>query len=170
MHTDTIKNVRRAEELFISRVKKKGAFRMFMLKELPLAFLVGLKLNSIDHKTCKIDVPYRWINKNPFRSVYFPCLAMAGEMSTGLMAMAKVQGYKPSIALLVVGLEATFTKKATGITTFTCEEGEHLDKVIQEVISTGEARTLTMNTIGHNEEGEEVASFRVKWSFKQRSK
>jgi hypothetical protein len=44
----------------------------------------------------------------------FACLAMAAEMSTGVLAMAHVYKRKPAISMLVVKMEAEYFKKATG--------------------------------------------------------
>src|ERR1019366_655179 len=105
---------------FFNMVNSPVKFRLYMLGKLPMGFIAGLKVKSCDENKCQITVPYRWMNQNPFSSTYFAVLAMAAEMSTGMLGLMCTHEAKPSVSMLVTGLEASFTKKATGLTTFTC--------------------------------------------------
>src|SRR6266436_2811669 len=109
---------------FIRSMKHPVKFRFFLLLRLPSAFIAGVRIKYIDENKCAVTIPYKWFSQNPFRSTYFACLAMAGEMSTGLLGMLHTQKNTPPISMLVTGLEANYVKKATGITTFTCEDGD----------------------------------------------
>ena len=93
---------------------------------------------------------------------------MAAEMSTGALAMAHVYKRKPAISMLVVKVESEYFKKATGRTTFICEDGEALLKTIQDSIETGEGRTFRAKSTGRNANNETVAEFYITWSFKAR--
>ncbi|HLP21250.1 MAG TPA: hypothetical protein VK174_13150, partial [Chitinophagales bacterium] len=88
-------------------------FKIFLLGRLPMGFLAGLSVRTMNHTQCQIDVPYKWLNQNPFSSTYFAVLSMAAEMSTGMPAMMMTNGSKPSVSMLVTKLEAEFIKKAT---------------------------------------------------------
>ena len=70
--------------------------------------------------------------------------------------------------MLLVKLEAEYYKKATGRTTFTCEDGELIAQTIEDSIATGEARSVRARSTGINEQGEVVAQFFITWSFKAR--
>lgn len=48
---------------------------------------------------------------------------MAAELSTGILAMNAIEQTDRPFSLLVVGLEAEFTKKATGTITFKSSDG-----------------------------------------------
>ena len=124
----------------------------------------------MDEKKCRVTVPYKWLSKNPFRSTYFACLSMAAEMSTGSLAMAHLYKIKPSVSMLVVKVESEYFKKATGRSSFLCEDGEIFEKAIEETIATGEPRTVKARSVGTNKEGEIVAEFYITWSFKSKSK
>jgi hypothetical protein len=145
-------------------------FKLFLMGRLPMAFMAGTSVRKMDGTTCQIDVPYKWLNQNPFRSTYFAVLAMAAEMSTGMLAMMMTNGSKPSVSMLVTHLEADFVKKATGITTFTCDEGVQFNEVIERAITTGEAQSYTATAVGKSKDGEIEATFKVEWSLKMRSK
>lgn len=143
-------------------------FRLFLLAKLPSAYFAGVRIVALDENKCVVTVPYKWFSRNPFRSTYFACLAMAGEMSTGALGMAYTYKKKPGISMLVVNVQAAYHKKAVGMTTFTCENGAMIQKMVEEAIQTGEARTITSRSTGRNKDGEIVAEVDVTWSFKLR--
>jgi hypothetical protein len=151
---------------FVKLANHPLKFRLFLLSKLPSAFFSGVRIKKMDKHRCEVTVPYKWFSRNPFRSTYFACLAMAGEMSTGALGMAYVYKRKPAVSMLVVSVKADYHKKATGRTTFICEDGHLFDKMIEEAIATGEARTVAARTIGLNPQGEMVAEITVTWSFK----
>lgn len=140
--------------------------RIFLFTKLPAAFFSGVRLMDVDEKQCTVTVPYKWFSQNPFRSTYFACLAMAAELTTGSLAMVHVYKRKPAVSMLIVKMEATYLKKATGTTTFTCVEGAPLREAIERAIATGDSQTLVTRSSGVNEQGESVAEFLFTWSFK----
>jgi hypothetical protein len=95
---------------------------------------------------------------------------MAAEMSTGALGMAHIHKMNPPISMLVVKVESEYYKKATGITTFTCNEGLEIARMIKEAIETGSGKSIRVQSIGKNKDGEIVAEFWITWSFKARSK
>ena len=151
------------------RVRNPFLIRLFLLTQLPLGFFAGLRVRSLDEERCETTVPYGWRSKNPFRSTYFAAQAMAAELSTGALAMAAVKAASAPVAMLIVDLEATFGKKATALSVFTCEGGAALRAAVQETLATGEPATATVETVGRMEDGTEVSRFRFTWSFKKRS-
>ena len=155
---------------FIKVVNHPIKFRLFLLSKLPSAFFSGVRVREMNAERCVVSVPYKWFSQNPFRSTYFACLAMAGEMSTGTLGLAHIYKRKPGVSMLVVNVSANYYKKAVGRTTFTCEDGGLFKRMIEEAIRTGEARTVEAKTIGKNKEGEVVAEIVVVWSFKVRNK
>lgn len=137
-----------------------------MLAKLPSAYFSGVRVRSISADQATVTVPYKWFSQNPFRSTYFACQAMAAEMSTGLLAMMHVHGRKPAVSMLVVGIEASFQKKATGLTAFTCTDGAGLARTIEDAVASGEGRQFRAESTGYSESGEVVAVFHVTWSFR----
>jgi hypothetical protein len=151
---------------FQQQITNPVAFRLFMLKSLPAAFFAGLRVRTLDPTQSVITVRYKWFNKNPFRSMYFAVQSMAAEMSTGLLASGHIYRRNPPISMLVVGIEAKFVKKVTGLAFFTCADGAAIDSAINETIASGESRTVACRSIGTNIDGETVSEFLVTWSFK----
>jgi hypothetical protein len=154
---------------FIQLMKHPIKFRMFLFFKLPAAFFSGVRVRAIDESQSVVSIPYKWFSQNPFRSTYFACLAMAAEMSTGSLAMMHVHKRTPAVSMLVTKLEAVYFKKATGMTIFTCKDGEQLKATVEKAIATGEGQSFTALSAGVNEEGEKIADFFITWSFKVRN-
>ncbi|HWJ91020.1 MAG TPA: DUF4442 domain-containing protein [Flavisolibacter sp.] len=144
-------------------------FRLFLLKQLPAAYFSGVHLQSVNTERCEVGIRYKWLTRNPFRSTYFACLSMAAEMSTGILAMGNVYGRKPGVSLLVTAVEGNFFKKATGRTTFRCEEGGAIRQAVEDAVRLGQPQTVRVLSSGYSEEGERVAEFFVTWSFRQKT-
>ncbi len=155
---------------FIRLMKHPVKFRLFLLSKLPSAFFAGVRVREADEKSCVVTVPFKWFSQNPFRSTYFACLSMAAEMSTGALAMAYLYKRKPPVSMLVVKVESEYFKKATGRTSFICEDGDLFRKAVEESIASGEARMVKARSVGTNKEGEIVAEFFITWSFKAKQK
>jgi hypothetical protein len=155
---------------FLQLTNNKFKFHyLFMLRKLPATFFSGVRLVSINEQQCIVNVTYKWFSQNPFKSTYFACLSMAAEMSTGVLALGNIWKRKPGISMLVVSVNSHYFKKATDITTFTCNDGALFAQKIEEAITTKEAITVTSKSEGYNKVGELVASFDITWSFKVKS-
>ena len=158
-------NPNRAKE-FRKLVQSPVKLRLFMLAKLPMAWLAGLRVVSISEEQAVVSIPYTYLNKNPFNSIYFACLSMAAELSTGLLAMMHTYKAQPAVSMLVVNLEATFTKKAVGRILFTCPDGHQIKAAVAQTKQTGEGVTVLATSIGIDEKGDKVAEFRFTWSLK----
>ncbi len=160
MLTDTA-----AMQAFRHQVLSPGKLRLFMLRKLPLAWLAGLRLVALTPEAATVTIRYKYLTQNPFRSIYFAALAMAAELASGMQAMLHNQG-GGAVSMLVVGLQAEFTKKAVGLISFTCPDGAAIAQAIAESRAQGEGRTVVCTSTGQDEAGDVVAVFRVTWSFK----
>jgi hypothetical protein len=154
---------------FIKLMQHPVKFRIFLFSKLPSAFFSGVRIKEVDEKKCVVTVPYKWFSQNPFRSTYFACLAMAAEMSTGILGLMHIYNRKPAVSMLVIKLEANYFKKATGISTFTCNDGKEIQQTIENAIANGEAQMIKAKSVGVNEAGETVAEFFITWSFKKKA-
>src|SRR6185503_773868 len=153
-------------QLFSKQMVSPFKFRLFLLSKLPSAYFSGVRIKSIDENRCEVTVPFKWFSQNPFRSTYFACLSMAAEMSTGALALGHLYKRKPPVSMLVIKTEGEYYKKAVDKTTFVCEAGSEIKRMIEEAVDTGEARTIRAKTTGKNKAGELVAEFYITWSFK----
>ncbi len=151
------------------RMTNPWLMRGFMLRKMPLGLMAGLRVASLEPTRCETTVPYGWRTTNPFRSTYFAAQSMAAELSTGALAMAAIELAAGSTAMLIVGMEAEFGKKATSRVTFTCDDGAAIFAAVQTAHATDAPATVRATTVGRMADGVEVARFAFTWSFKKRS-
>ena len=153
-------------ENFFDLVRHPIKFRLFLLTKLPSAYFCGVRVRYADEAKCVVTVPYKWFSTNPFRSTYFACLGMAAEMSTGVLAMAHTYKQDPAVSMLVLKVEGNFMIKATGKTTFSCEDGKLVTQLVNDAMASGKPTTATMRSTGRNDAGDTVAEFAITWTFK----
>jgi hypothetical protein len=142
---------------------------LFNLFNLPAVYLMGIRVKTITDEYCKVFVKYRWINQNPFKSMFWAVQGMAAELTTGALVMSKIKNSGKPISMLVANNNATFTKKATGRIVFICEDGQKVDDAIANAIATQEGQTIWMTSVGTNKEGVVVSTFNFEWTIKVRS-
>lgn len=150
------------------RLLRPGAFPLYLWLKLPLAACAGLRLRELDETRCVVRLPGGWRTQNPFRSTYFAAQAMAAEMSTGAPAMILLQGAPASISMLVRGISARFTKKATGATLFAFEDVAGMRAVIERAGTSDESHEYAARSTGRMLDGTLVAEFDVQWTFRRR--
>ena len=143
-----------------------GKLNSFLMFKLPSAWLCGVRVKFIDMNSCKVGVKHKWINQNPFNSMYFAVQAMAAELSTGALVMNHIKQSDKKISMLVASNKAEFTKKATGKITFLCDDGHLIEDAIKKTIETGEGQTFWMKSTGINEDKAEVSVFQFQWTIK----
>tara|TARA_B110000238_G_scaffold122524_1_gene132653 strand:+ start:106 stop:561 length:456 start_codon:yes stop_codon:yes gene_type:complete len=141
----------------------------FLAFKLPSAFLTGVRTKFIDTHKCVVVVKHRWINQNPFNSMFWAVQGMAAELATGALLMMKIKASNNSISMLVVNNKASFSKKAKGVITFSCTQGAVVDAAIEKAISTGEGQCFFLTAAGVDQNGDEVSSFEFEWSVKLKS-
>ena len=146
-----------------------SSINKFLFFKLPSAFLCGVRAKSINDHKCEVTVTHRWINQNPFNSMYFAVQAMAAELSTGALVMSKIRNSDKKISMLVANNKSNFSKKATGKITFTCHDGDLIAAAIQKTIETGEGQTCWMQSTGKNAAGEVVSEMHFEWTVKSKS-
>ena len=95
---------------------------------------------------------------------------MAAELSTGALIMMKIQATQKNISMLVIKNNASFSKKAKGLITFSCDQGNLVDEALEKALATGEGQTLILTAKGIDLVGDEVASFDFEWSLKLKQK
>lgn len=144
----------------------KSQVNLFVMYKLPSAFLCGVRAKFIDNSECIATVKHRWLNQNPFNSMYFAVQAMAAELTTGALVLSQIKNSNKNISMLVANSKSNFTKKAVGRITFTCNDGLLIENAIQTAISSNEGQTIWMKSIGINEQGDQVSEFDFEWSVR----
>ncbi|WP_075344199.1 DUF4442 domain-containing protein [Tenacibaculum agarivorans] len=139
---------------------------LYLLAKLPSAFITGIRVKVISDNSAVINVKHRWINQNPFKSMFWAVQGMAAEFSTGILMVKKIKDSGKKVSMLVTNMNATFTKKATGKIEFRCDEGDLIEKAIATAVETGEGQVILLHSEGINEEGISVSKFEFEWSIK----
>jgi hypothetical protein len=152
---------------FLRFANSPWRMRFFMFQKLPAAWFMGLQVRSCTEQRAEVALPYGWVSKNPFRSTYFAAQCAAGELSTGLLALAALQG-QPPVSMLVTRVESEFFKKANQTLTFVCHDGEAVRQAIDQALASGEAVALRMASVGSLPDGTEASRVWITWSFKGR--
>ncbi len=140
----------------------------WMLFELPAAWLTGVRLSLINDSRCEVKVKFKWINQNPYRSMFWAVQGMAAELTTGMLLTKCIQNSNTNISMLLVGNKSNFYKKAVGKITFTCEEGENAKKLINLTIQNITSKAW-FKAKGYDETGDLVSEFDFEWSCKKRN-
>ena len=143
-----------------------GNMNKYLFFKLPSAFWSGVRVSSIEENRCVASVKHRWFNQNPFNSMYFAVQAMAAELTTGALVMYQIKKSGQKISMLVANNKGNFTKKATGRITFTCHDGQLIEKTVQEAIATRQGQTVWMKSIGTNQNGEQVSEMDFEWTIR----
>jgi hypothetical protein len=151
---------------FLHLINNRLKFNLFLFTRLPAAFFSGVRVRFADENKCVATIPFKWLSQNPFKSTYFACLSMAAEMTTGVLGLAHIYKRDPAVSMLVVNISGSFLKKATGKTTFICNDGLLIKQTIEDAIADGQGKTVTAKSTGTNAGGEVVAEFLITWSFK----
>lgn len=150
-------------------VTNRFLFRLYLFKILPMAFLAGIRVKEFSAEKTILTIRFSWLTQNPFRSIYFACLAMAAEISTGLLVMNGIYKSTPSISMLVIKNQSFFLKKAVGKISFTCLDGKQIAKAIQQAKQNEEGAVIDVKSIGVDEAGDIVAEFIFTWSLKAKN-
>lgn len=141
-------------------------FNTFLFFKLPSAFWCGVRVKQINATKCVVSVKHRWINQNPFNSMYFAVQAMAAELATGAMVIDQIKESGKNISMLVANNKSNFSKKASGRINFTCNDGHLISNAIEQTIATGAGQTFWMKSVGVNQKGEQVSEMDFEWSIK----
>lgn len=147
--------------------RKINAFNLF---KLPAVYFTGVRVKSITKENCSVSVKHRWINQNPFKSMFWAVQGMAAELATGALVLMKIRESGKPISMLVTNNNAEFTKKATGRITFICNDGHIIDEAIKNTTETGEGQTFWMKAVGTNKDGVVVSTFNFEWSVRLKKK
>ena len=91
---------------------------------------------------------------------------MGAELATGAAPFAISRSMPEKLRMFVVGVESTFTKRAKGRVTFTCEDVGSARKAIELGIATGEAVDCDLKSVGRDASGDTVSEWIFKWNFR----
>ena len=138
-----------------------------MLFKLPAAWLTGVRILSISDTKCEVKVRFKWINQNPYRSMFWAVQGMAAELTTGMLLTKSIQESNTNISMLLVGNKSNFYKKAVGKIKFICDQGETAKELIN-LTKINITHKAWLKAKGFDETGDIVSEFDFEWSCKKR--
>ena len=141
-------------------------FNRFLFLKLPSAFLCGVRLRSLNKERAVVTVTLNFLNKNPFKSMFWAVQGMAAELATGAIILSEVRSSTVPISMLVIRNEAEFLKKAKGKITFTCTDVALVKNQFYTYLQSETGTRFWMQSEGVDEQGEVVSRFRFEWSVK----
>ncbi len=139
----------------------------WMLFKLPAAWLTGVRILSISDAKCEVKVRFKWINQNPYRSMFWAVQGMAAELTTGMLLTKSIQESNTNISMLLVGNKSNFYKKAVGKIKFICDQGEAAKELIN-LTKKNITHKAWLKAKGIDETGDIVSEFDFEWSCKKR--
>ena len=93
---------------------------------------------------------------------------MAAELSTAIFVMRAIKKTGLPVSMLVLNNNATFKKKARGLIKFHCSQGIEVSKVVQNAISEGKSKKITLKSVGKDMSGDVVSAFEFEWTIKRK--
>ena len=148
----------------------KTSIRYFTLLKLPLVYFSGIRITNVSEDRVEASVKLKWINQNPFQSMFWAVQGMAAELTSGVLLMREIETRKSSVSMLLVETKASFSKKAKGKIRFSCDEVKNAKDLIDTAISSGDGQLHWFTSIGIDESGDEVSRFQFHWSVKSRKR
>ena len=148
--------------------KKILKFNLYTFFNLPSAWWSGVRVTSFDDNLAEVSVRHRWVNQNPFGSIFWAVQGMAAELSTAIFVMRAIRKTDLPFSMLVINNSATFKKKAKGLIKFHCSQGVEVSQVVQNAISEGKAKKITLKSIGKDMSGDVVSAFEFEWTIKRK--
>lgn len=149
-------------------MKSAFQYNLYNFFKLPSVWWCGIRVKSVNEESCLVSVKHRWINQNPFKSMFWAVQGMAAELSTGLLLMNEIARTKKSFSMLVLNNKANFSKKATGRISFNCNQGRQIKDCLNKAISLGTPQTIWLNSSGLDSKGDKVSKFSFEWTLKLR--
>ena len=110
---------------------------MFGMFKVPLIWLCRPKLLALDDQHVELKIPLKRRTKNHLNSMYFGVLAVGADVAGGFLAMSKSQQQGEKISLAFKEVTGNFLKRPEGDVHFTCNDGELINTMLAETISTG---------------------------------
>lgn len=148
--------------------KKILKFNLYTFFNLPSAWWSGVRVTSFDDNLAEVSVRHRWVNQNPFGSIFWAVQGMAAELSTAIFVMRAIKKTGLPVSMLVLNNNATFKKKARGLIKFHCSQGIEVSQVVQNVISEGKSKKITLKSVGKDMSGDVVSAFEFEWTIKRK--
>ena len=141
-------------------------FRLFSALSMPTARFAGLRMDRIADEVCVTSIPGGWRSQNPFKTMYWAVQGMGAELATGAAPFAMSRAMPEKLRMFVIDCKGTFTKRAKGRITFTCDGVAAARQAIEQSMATGEAIDCELRSVGKDASSDIVSEWVFKWNFR----
>jgi acyl-coenzyme A thioesterase PaaI-like protein len=123
----------------LSKLQKANLYlTLFGISKVPFIWLARPKIVQLDAKRLEMKIPLKRRSKNHLNSMYFGVLCVGADVAGGYMAMSKAQSRGEKVSLAFKSVSGDFLKRPEADVHFHCDDGELIDQMLDETISTGE--------------------------------
>ena len=136
----------------------------FTFFKLPSAWWCGVRVIKIEKHYCETKVVHRWVNQNPFNSMFWAVQGMAAELATGVLVMKAIKEHNHKVSMLVLNNHANFSKKARVRISFSCDATTVIDEAFNKLIKLKEPQTFWLTSKGIDQEDNVVSTFEFEWT------
>lgn len=124
-----------------------------------------VSLHSIGDTSIEVKIPLRRANMNHLRGMHACALATAGEYSTGLLLLRKIDPLE--YRLIMKNISVSYTRQARSRVIARAElPDERLRADILQPLEAGKEVDVTLLSVLTDTEGREVCSASVSWQIK----
>lgn len=117
-------------------LKATAMLRGFGALKVPLLYYLRPSVVQISRRRCEVRIPFSRKSKNHLNSMYFGALSVGADCVVGMLAMHLMNENKQkNISLIFKDFRADFLKRAEGDVHFICEDGEAIQKQLEELAS-----------------------------------
>lgn len=156
------------QQQLVKRMTNPFTFIPFSLIKIPMLAIAGVRIKELTVEKSLVTAPFKHVNKNPFKSMYFAVQAMTAELSTAGAVMLALDAFEQKFAYIVVGIKADFVKKADSKVFFECNDYQEVIESLKSSVSANEPVVVPTIATGKLADGTVVSTFEVTWSFKLR--
>ena len=152
-------------------LKKTLGLRLMAWARIPLLASVRPVLVALDDHHCVVKLPLGWWTRNHLGSMYFGALAIGADCAGGYLAVDRIRRLKAPVSLVFKAFRAEFLKRPESDVYFICEEGTHIEALVDQVLASGERQTEPVQVRAATRlaggEYETVAEFTLELSLKK---
>ena len=155
---------------FISQIAKANLFiKVLALTKIPLMFFCRPKIVKLNDDEVTVKIRLKRRTKNHVKSMYIGVLVVGADLAGAYLSFHHVNKANKKIKLIFKDFQADFLKRAEGDVYFTCIDGQKIQSLVEETISTGERCNCNVNviaTVPSKSQNDTVATFKLTLSIK----
>jgi len=153
-------------------LKKAGTspFRLRLLnlllgRVIPFNRPHGFAIERIEADRIVTRAPYRRRNHNHIRGIHACAIATIAEFSSGLILLAKLDPSRYRLIMAKLEIEYLYQAKQKIFATTILDE-QRLQEQILQPLQSGDAVSITQETLVTDQQGNQVAKARITWQIK----